>query len=151
YSDAHLSNSSTQPSLILSHNIYYISFISLLAVFDGDLDVGALHWRYYGVTGDSGLGTSAAALLGLLTWSCTATNNQVARQSDFDATTVYFNNVLLCWQLVRFFGSFSWVDVRRYFVLPLFFNPLGVDIEALAITDERRVCGNCLVERNNRR
>src|SRR5699024_8928267 len=49
------------------------------------------------------------------------------------------------------FRSFSWVDVRRYFVLPLFFNPLGVDIEALAITNERRVCGNCLVERNNRR
>src|SRR5699024_1728045 len=32
----------------------------------------------------------------------------------------------------------------------LFFNPLGVDIEALAITNERRICGDCLVERNNR-
>src|SRR5699024_7184683 len=121
------------------------------AVLDVDLDHGALHRSGDGVTGDTGLGTTCATLLRLLLGAtCATTESQIAREGDLDAAAVDLDDDLLRRGrlLVVQVGC---IDERLDRVVPDLLDPLGVDLEALAVTDECRVGDDVGVERDDGR
>src|SRR5699024_491768 len=121
------------------------------ALLDGDLDDGALHRGDHGVTGGGLLGATGTLLLGLLAGATgDATQGQVARQGNLDAAAVNLDDDLLGRNLLVLVGGLGVIDVGRDRVVPLLLDPLGVDIELLAVADERRVLDDVGVERDDR-
>src|SRR5699024_5707415 len=132
-----------------------VTGLDLLALLDGHLDGGALHRRGHGVarggrTGGAapgtGLGLAAdrAAVVG-------SAEGEIARQGDLDAAAVHLDDDLLALDGLVVVGGGAGRRPRLDRVLPVGLDPLGVDVEALVVTDEGRVGDDVLVERDDRR
>ncbi|CDZ89351.1 Choline dehydrogenase [Rhodococcus ruber] len=128
----------------------------LLALGDRDLDDGALHRRGDRVTGGlAAVGAAALARLRLLAQrpagrSATGAEGELTGQRHLDATAADLDDDVLPRQgLVLVLGRGRTAGVRLDGVLPLGFDPLGVDVELLAVPDERGVLDDVPVERDH--
>ena len=131
-----------------------VAGLDLLALLDGHLDDGSLHGRRHGIAGSSGTGSATAgAGLGLAADGAAvvrATEGEVAGQRDLDATAVHLDDDLLALDglVVVSRGTGGGPGLDR--VVPLLLDPLGVDVEAVVVADERRVGDDVRVERDDR-
>ncbi len=125
-----------------------------MALLHGDLHDSALHRGRHGVTGrgrtcgaatGAGLGLAADGPAGVR-----AAEGQVAGQGDLDATSVHLDDDLLALDGLVVVGRRTGGRPRLDRVVPLLLDPLGVDVEALAVADIRRVGDDVLVERQDR-